>query len=389
MATEQQLKNREIAAGGGTPTEPTSVTEPTSGGFDLAAFGKAIQDRFLNDGGIVSSQDTSLEKAAIATKEAQVAGRESIIGEAERARTEFEESRGETRRDIIARQRGVGFATTQARLEEFDEQTQKTLKDLSDRKKEALRNNDTAAVSKLADLELKEIEFNQQARQQSITNMLNAAGFGLQMQQADRAEYFNKKQEERAVAQQVMAESQFNLQKAQFDYNKIMSNKQFSLDERQVAIAEGNLKMAQEKAGLATATANYNDELNSYIFKLNNVDPVDMEDKLIELKKKVESDLDNGLITPIDAQKLVDELEKYVKDNTPQGMGILDMFKNIGSQSGKKSESPISNMFFGGEQQQKQEETNKTIIDSVSSLKESIGELSKKMSEQSKYFKQK
>ena len=86
-------------------------------------------------------------------------------------------------RDITAANESRrGFATNTAVLKQIQESGEKSLNDLRQRQEELVLQGNATAAGQLADLELKEAEFMINARQQTISNLIAAAGLGLQSQ---------------------------------------------------------------------------------------------------------------------------------------------------------------------------------------------------------------
>jgi len=151
-------------------------------------FLKTLQDKLLSQSEIISSEDTNIEKkiteaigAVSKSNEASKGVIESQFGRemgevrtaGERERTTFVES-------------SRGFATNTAALEKIETDTEKSLRDLDQRKKELILAGDAAAAGKIADLQFKALEFRQEARQRMFSNLLSAGNFGIQAKQEAR-----------------------------------------------------------------------------------------------------------------------------------------------------------------------------------------------------------
>lgn len=189
----------------GAVVKPAGSASTTTGGGD--AFLDTLKSRLLASSGAVSSESTNLEKSisdAIAgVKSGNAASGAAIeskynreIGYAADAgaqkMTSFQES---TR----------GFATNTATLKQLQSDTDKNLKDLEQRKQELILQGDANAASQVAGLQMKAIEFRQQAAQQVFSNLLGMANFGV------------------SVHGQEIQQSQFD-QKMKFDTNAAMSD---------------------------------------------------------------------------------------------------------------------------------------------------------------------
>lgn len=166
------------------PEEEKDITEGTTGTED---FLKAIQGRIFGDGGIVSSQDTGAEQFASAvagTKKAGAAGAERIESAFGREK-EFQAGQFGQQRETF-REAGRGFARNNAALQQLDERTEKSLRDLEQRKQELLLAGEESTARQVSQLLVKELEFKQQAQQQHFTNLLNLGGFGIKVMEEQR-----------------------------------------------------------------------------------------------------------------------------------------------------------------------------------------------------------
>lgn len=173
-ATTQQLENREIAAAGGVPVagavDPTTFT-----GNDT--FLQTLQDRVLGDSDIISSEDTNIEKAF-----EDIRGRTEteLAKSTERIESQFgreiEFQRGEfarTRTSAVESQRG--FATNTAALDALDTRTEKSLRDLEQRKQELILSGEIAASKEISQMMFDELKFKQDSQQKAFNNILNAS----------------------------------------------------------------------------------------------------------------------------------------------------------------------------------------------------------------------
>ena len=176
---------------GGTPS--TSVGTPDVGttpeiGTAGSDFLKAAGERLLETDGIISSEDTGLEEkigeitAGIETGTAASAKR---IESAFDREIGFKEEEFEAQRTSFL-ERGRGFAVNKAALQQLDQQTEKSLRDLEQRKQELLLAGEANAATQITNLQLKSLEFAQQARQQTFSNTLGLAGFGLSLKAEER-----------------------------------------------------------------------------------------------------------------------------------------------------------------------------------------------------------
>lgn len=212
MATEptpEQLKNRETAAAGGTVTE-TPVgnqggTTMTAGlGDELL---KQIQSQLLGNTAVSSETDPlteSVQNAISGIGKGQEASAKRIESAAGRAAEEL--TTAGTQKLTAAQESQRGFATNTALIKSITADTEKSLKDLEQRKQELLLAGEADAAGKIAELQLKKIEFAENAKQRAFTNQLSLAGLGIQITAKEEA----KKQ----------FESSFAFQKEQQKYNE-------------------------------------------------------------------------------------------------------------------------------------------------------------------------
>lgn len=201
------------------PEEPNlntpSPTENTTTGANNRAFMTEVQNRLLGQADVVSSLDTEIESSfdkAISgietSRDANTQRIESQFGRelgyaqdnAQAQFTDFSENRS-------------GFGTQMVAFRRLVETTDKELKDLEQRKQELILQGESNAASQLAQLQVQQLQFRQQAEQQVFGNLLNVGNFSLQTQAADRAE------------------RQFGLQLEQFG----LSQAQFALEESTAA----------------------------------------------------------------------------------------------------------------------------------------------------------
>ena len=193
--TAQQLKNRELAAAGGTPS-----------GFGEGfadTFLKALQDKALGSSDLVSSAKTGFEQAIASATQIGAKGSERIESQAARELTFSKEQFEQQRQSQLS---GMGGAFNNAALQQLTERTEKSLRDLDDRRKEALLANDIATQQQIGQLQVQKLQFLQQAEQQSFSNLFNMGQFAL-----------NVKAEQRAAQQFTQT---FDLQRKQLDYQQ-------------------------------------------------------------------------------------------------------------------------------------------------------------------------
>lgn len=150
---------------------------------------EAMRTRLMNGSPLVSSDSTPLETAlsgAISEQRSatqkgsqalELAGGRAISAEREKLaseRTNFMES-------------GRGFAVNSAALTQLDQRTEKSLRDMEQRKQELILQNDSAGASKIAEMQMNAIEFRQKSEQQAFSNLLSMGQFAVSMKAEERA----------------------------------------------------------------------------------------------------------------------------------------------------------------------------------------------------------
>lgn len=152
------------------------------------SFMKAIQEKLLGQSSVISSTNSQLESrlnAAISgVGKARDATDKSIESQYGRE-ADFQSGQGSLA--IQGQLEGrVGFATQMVAFRNLVDTTDKSLKDLEQRKNELILQNDATAASKIADLQFQALDFQQKAQQQTFSNLLGMANFGIANQQEKR-----------------------------------------------------------------------------------------------------------------------------------------------------------------------------------------------------------
>lgn len=172
-------------------------------------FSDILEQKLLDNSNIVSSVDTDLTKAiedAIAGKrEAGAASAQAIESSANREIAFQKEQFGQARTSEL--EGGRGFAVNNAALKALDDRTEKSLRDLEQRKQELLLQNKAESASQIADLQFQALQFQQQASQTAFTNMLNIGQFQLQ------------KDAQRIASSQFKQDFEFRKAQNEFDNN--------------------------------------------------------------------------------------------------------------------------------------------------------------------------
>ena len=169
-------------------------TKNTAGDIESDAFMNQLMTSLQESAGAVSSFDTEIEsgisKAMKGIERATAAGTKRIESSFERQKT-YAADLGSAQA-TTANEARRGFATNTGILKQIYQDTDKNLKDLE-------------GASKIAELQLKEMEFKQEAAQRAYSNMLSMANFGLSAKQEarqQRAQTFQEKQALGAIALQ-------------------------------------------------------------------------------------------------------------------------------------------------------------------------------------------
>ena len=152
-------------------------------------FLSALQSKLLNQADMVSSSSTNLEsKITEAIGGIQKAGAASTAALESAGGREIafqKEQFAQQKTGVLESQRG--FATNTAALRALDERTEKSVRDLEQRKQELILQGESATASKISELQMKSIEFRQKAEQQSFSNLFNMGQFALNAQAEERA----------------------------------------------------------------------------------------------------------------------------------------------------------------------------------------------------------
>lgn len=206
------------------------------------AIQEALENKVLGTSSLVSSAQTGVDKVISSIKESQEAGAERISGSFGREEEDLRRRITEGEKIQGRRQRGVGINTQFTALSRLREDTDKSLKDLADRKREALRINDTSAIQQIAELEFKAIEFQQKAEQQVFENQIAVGQFGIGLKALEED---IKKENRLASASEVSAK----LDRERFDFQKISTVADRVLAQQRINIQERELKILEAKEG--------------------------------------------------------------------------------------------------------------------------------------------
>lgn len=165
-------------------------------------FLSEVQNSLLGQSGIISSSTSDIESsinASIASLQSSTESSNAAL------QSEFERNSGYLLSEandamVNGRAAGSGGLLNMSALRVLTETTDKSLKDLAQRKEELVLQNNSLMAAKISDLELKALEYKQQAQQKIFDNLLGLGNFGLQVQQENRAQQAQNFQERSAIA---------------------------------------------------------------------------------------------------------------------------------------------------------------------------------------------
>ena len=162
----------------------TSTKSNLQTGGESSDFLKAIQEKLLGQSGVISSTNSTLEtRINDAISGVKTAAEKTNLATESAYGRELGYQQQQAGEAITAgRAAGSGGILNMAALRSLTETTDKSLKDLEQRKQELILQNDAAAASKISDLQLKALEFQQQAQQQTFSNLLGMANLGVQLE---------------------------------------------------------------------------------------------------------------------------------------------------------------------------------------------------------------
>lgn len=174
--------------------EPT----PAPSGMGSEAFFNMLGGKLLEQGGIISSTASNLEgninKAIGGIRESADLSNQRIESVYGRERNDVLGTANDSM--ISGRAAGSGGLMNIAALRELTSTTDKQLNDLQQRKEELILQNNSDAAGKIADIELKTLEFRLEAQQKVFENLLGVGNFGLSTAQEgrmSRAQTFEEK----------------------------------------------------------------------------------------------------------------------------------------------------------------------------------------------------
>lgn len=183
----------------------TNKTTPNTSKQDIAAdpFLAEMQSQLTRQSGSISSASTNIEKAI---SESISNLQKSNASTTKATTSAFDRQIDQTRKSgsfafTGAQEEQRGFAQNVGILRKINEDTNTNLKDLEQRKQEVILQGDAATASKIADLQLKALEFKQQSEQQVFSNLLSMSNFGLSLKQEERQSKAQDFTEKNAISQ--------------------------------------------------------------------------------------------------------------------------------------------------------------------------------------------
>lgn len=180
-----------------------TIPTPAPTGNQTDPFIAALQSKLMSTADMISSNNTGMEdKINKAISGVQTAGAASASGiKADYTAQEAQAAKvGETTMTSTS-EASRGYAVNSGLIKNIQDTTTKNINDLEVKKQQALSIGDAATASKVADLQMQGLTFQQNATQQAFSNLLSTAGFMLQKQSADQAAKNQTFQESQAMSQ--------------------------------------------------------------------------------------------------------------------------------------------------------------------------------------------
>jgi hypothetical protein len=181
-------------------TKPKTNTQEI---IDADAFITTMQEKLLGQSGAVSSASSEIEKvikgAVKGVKESTELTNRATESSFNRQIQDVRQAGNYAFTGGMEEQRG--FATNVGLLKKINEDTNKNVNDLEQRKQELILQGNAAAASKIAELQLNALQFKQQAEQQAFQNLLSMSNFGLSVRQEKRQQRAQDFAERSAISQ--------------------------------------------------------------------------------------------------------------------------------------------------------------------------------------------
>lgn len=169
------------------------------------AFEKALQDKLMGQSDAISSSQTgieaSLDKAISAREQATVANAGVIESKFGR---EIGYAKDEATQKFTETQEGErGFGRNMMVYRQMAEDTDKSLKDMEQRKQELIMQNNASGADAISGLQMNALKFKQEAMQSTFSNLLGMSNWSTQRKQqqmAERTQSFSERSQVAGVA---------------------------------------------------------------------------------------------------------------------------------------------------------------------------------------------
>lgn len=179
-----------------------NTTDMTGNSAGSDVFLQELQKRLISQSDIISSANTNIEdkinKAIGGITQANEASKAAITSQYDRQIGYTTEKQNNA--ITAALERGVGMQTTDVAYRTMSKEADQNLKDLEQRKQELILQGDSAAASKIADLQIQTMDFKTKALQQTFSNLLSLSNFGLSAAQEKRAQRAQSFQEQSTIS---------------------------------------------------------------------------------------------------------------------------------------------------------------------------------------------
>jgi len=217
--------------GGGGETTPTPTPTP-----ETNPLIEALTARLESQGAGISTSSSSnlqnsINEAIAGTQLAGELSRERLQSERGREVAFARDRQGATITGALEDRRG--YATQVVALRELTETTEKEIKDLDKRYQELILAGDAATAQRVADLQVKKLEFLQEQEQNYFNNMISVANLQQEaLQMAQQNEQFLRAQEQ----QQKQFEEDLKQSKYEYERNYGLELDRIALDRQQLEI---------------------------------------------------------------------------------------------------------------------------------------------------------
>lgn len=168
-------------AAAGTKAAVPAASPALGDNLTTNTFFNAVRDKLMGLSGAISSEDTNIEKkireAVTSSQAGNAASAAAITSAYDRQIGDAKTVGANEVASYAESQRGFGINTAAARA--VSDAAEKRVKDLEQRKQELILQGDAATAGQVSGLIMKELEFEQQARIQTFSNLLNIGNFGI------------------------------------------------------------------------------------------------------------------------------------------------------------------------------------------------------------------